>query len=101
MLRGSEIRRVSMCELSGTISCLHIGADMKPRSYKKAYDSMKACPLTFSHPSEAQQLHGLGPKLCDRLTERLKAHCADNGLPMPELPHKGAHDMLDHRFRSS
>jgi crossover junction endonuclease MUS81 len=46
---------------------------------------MKACPITFSHPSEAQQLHGLGPKLCERLTAKLLAHCRDNGLPMPQL----------------
>ncbi|KAI9879377.1 MAG: Crossover junction endonuclease mus81 [Pleopsidium flavum] len=57
-------------------------------TYKKAYDSMKACPLVFDHPSEAQQLFGLGPKLCDRLTEKLKEHCTEKGLPMPELPHK-------------
>ncbi|KAI9704314.1 MAG: Crossover junction endonuclease mus81 [Candelina mexicana] len=56
--------------------------------YKKAYDSMKACPLAFDHPSQAQQLHGLGPKLCDRLAERLKAHCIENGLPAPELLHR-------------
>lgn len=51
---------------------------------------MKACPLVFNHPSEAQQLNGLGPKLCDRLTEKLKAYCEENGLPMPEPPSKGA-----------
>jgi crossover junction endonuclease MUS81 len=51
---------------------------------------MKACPLVFQHPSEAQQLNGLGPKLCDRLTEKLKAYCEENGLPMPEGPSKGA-----------
>lgn len=56
--------------------------------YKKAYDSLKSCPLPFSHPSEAQQLHGFGPKLCDRLTDKLKQHCEENDLPMPELPHK-------------
>jgi crossover junction endonuclease MUS81 len=50
---------------------------------------MKACPLKFDHPSQAQQLHGLGPKLCDRLTDKLKAHCAANGLPMPQLPQRG------------
>ncbi|EER26609.1 ERCC4 domain containing protein [Coccidioides posadasii C735 delta SOWgp] len=55
--------------------------------YKKAYDSMKACPLTFSHPLEAQQLNGLGPKLCERLTVKLQDYCRDNGLPMPEVPH--------------
>jgi hypothetical protein len=57
-------------------------------TYKKAYESMKACPLTFQHPSEAQQLHGLGPKLCERLTANLQKHCDQNGLPMPEPPHK-------------
>lgn len=55
--------------------------------YKKAYDSLKSCPLPFDHPSEAQQLHGFGPKLCDRLTEKMVKHCADNNLPMPEMPH--------------
>ncbi|KAF3404864.1 Crossover junction endonuclease mus81 [Talaromyces pinophilus] len=56
--------------------------------YKKAYESMKACPLEFSHPSEAIQLNGLGPKLCDRLTEKLKEYCDQHGLPMPEPPTK-------------
>lgn len=50
---------------------------------------MKACPLTFNHPSEAQQLHGLGPKLCDRLTEKLEAHCTENGLPIPKISRNG------------
>lgn len=50
---------------------------------------MKACPLTFNHPSEAQQLNGLGQKLCDRLTAKLKTYCDENGLPMPERPEKG------------
>ncbi|KAJ5174639.1 Crossover junction endonuclease mus81 [Penicillium canariense] len=58
--------------------------------YKKAYESMKACPLAFEHPSQAQQLNGLGPKLCDRLTEKLKAYCQENGLPMPEVPGQGS-----------
>ncbi|KAK7890657.1 Crossover junction endonuclease mus81 [Exophiala xenobiotica] len=51
--------------------------------YKKAYQSMIACPMRFDHPSEAQQLNGLGPKLCDRLTDLLKKFCEENGLPMP------------------
>ncbi|PGG98927.1 crossover junction endonuclease MUS81 [Blastomyces parvus] len=54
--------------------------------YKKAYDSMKVCPVPFNHPSEAQQLHGFGPKLCDRLTAKLETYCEQNGLPKPELP---------------
>ena len=45
---------------------------------------MKACPLTFIHPSEAQQLDGIGPKICDHLAERLNTHCKTNGLPMPK-----------------
>ncbi|MCJ1392054.1 Crossover junction endonuclease mus81 [Xylographa bjoerkii] len=53
--------------------------------YKTAYESMKACPIVFTHPNEAQALHGLGPKLCARLTDRLREHCTDNGLPMPTL----------------
>jgi len=35
--------------------------------YKKAYHSMKACPTRFQHASEAEQLNGIGPKLCTRL----------------------------------
>ncbi|KAI9740889.1 MAG: Crossover junction endonuclease mus81 [Claussenomyces sp. TS43310] len=56
--------------------------------YRRAYDSLKSCPLPFDHPSEAQQLHGFGPKLCDRLTAKLQDHCRENGLPMPEMPYK-------------
>ncbi|KKY22860.1 putative dna repair protein [Phaeomoniella chlamydospora] len=57
-------------------------------TYRKAYDSMKACPMRFNHPMEAQQLHGLGPKLCQRLTDKLEEHCKSNGVPMPEIPYK-------------
>ncbi|KAK5044867.1 hypothetical protein LTR84_010405 [Exophiala bonariae] len=53
------------------------------KGYKKAYQSMIACPLRFKHPTEAQQLNGLGPKLCDRLAVKLKAFCDENGLQMP------------------
>ena len=49
---------------------------------------MKACPLTFQHPSEAQQLNGLGPKLCDRLADKLQQYCTENGLPMPQKGRK-------------
>ncbi|MCJ1292875.1 Crossover junction endonuclease mus81 [Xylographa carneopallida] len=56
--------------------------------YKKAYESMKACPIAFTHPNEAQALNGLGPKLCERLADRLREHCTDNGLPMPPLSRK-------------
>jgi crossover junction endonuclease MUS81 len=56
--------------------------------YKKAYDSLKSCPLPFQHPSEAQQLHGFGPKLCARLTAKLEEYCRENRLPMPEMAAK-------------
>lgn len=52
---------------------------------------MKACPLVFQHPSEAQQLNGFGPKLCERLTERLKKYCNENRLPEPEPPQSELH----------
>lgn len=55
-------------------------------TYKHAYDSLKACPLTFEHPAELQQLKGFGPKLCERLEDKLKKHCQQNGQPMPEHP---------------
>ncbi|KAI1499156.1 crossover junction endonuclease MUS81 [Biscogniauxia marginata] len=57
-------------------------------TYKHAYDALKACPVTFSHPSQLQQLRGFGPKLCDRLTNQLQKHCQENGLPMPKRPRK-------------
>lgn len=44
---------------------------------------MIKCPMTFEHPNAAQALDGLGPKLCQRLAEKLEEHCRSNGLPMP------------------
>lgn len=55
-------------------------------TYKHAYDSLKACPITFQHPSELQKLKGFGPKLCERLTVQLQTYCKEEGLPMPEHP---------------
>lgn len=56
------------------------------RTYKTAYDSLRACPLAFDHPAELQQLRGFGPTLCDRLTEKLRRHCEQTGEPMPPHP---------------
>ncbi|KAK0392439.1 hypothetical protein NLU13_1934 [Sarocladium strictum] len=56
-------------------------------TYRRAYESLKACPISFEHPAELQQLNGFGPKLCQRLEECLKKHCQEHGLPMPEHPH--------------
>lgn len=55
-------------------------------TYKNAYNSLKACPMKFHHPAELQQLRGFGPKICDRLTEKLKAKCEEDGTPMPKHP---------------
>ncbi|KAL8770547.1 MAG: hypothetical protein Q9209_003803 [Squamulea sp. 1 TL-2023] len=64
--------------------------------YKKACDSLRDCPLTLIHPSEAQALNGFGPKICERLEQRLKQHCEENGLPMPKRKsRKRVSDALD------
>lgn len=55
-------------------------------AYRNAYESLKACPIAFEHPASLQQLKGFGPKLCERLEDKLKQHCQQNGLPMPEHP---------------
>ena len=52
-------------------------------AYKRAYDSLKACPFPFSHPSEAQQLQNIGAKLAERLTEKMEEYCRAANLPMP------------------
>ena len=71
------------------LSCIvNIGSMLRTLRYKKAYQSMKAYPLAFSHPSEAIVLNGLGEKLCARLTEKLQEYCTENGLPMPERTKK-------------
>ncbi|KAL2756860.1 hypothetical protein ACRALDRAFT_2101931 [Sodiomyces alcalophilus JCM 7366] len=55
-------------------------------AYKNAYESLKACPITFTHPQQLRQLRGFGDKLCARLTDQMKKHCEQNGLPMPKKP---------------
>ncbi|OTB08802.1 hypothetical protein M426DRAFT_71100 [Hypoxylon sp. CI-4A] len=55
---------------------------------RKAYATLKACPITFQHPSQLQQLKGFGPVLCDRLVKRMEEHCKANGLPMPTRPRR-------------
>ncbi|KAL9591544.1 MAG: hypothetical protein Q9179_007616, partial [Wetmoreana sp. 5 TL-2023] len=64
--------------------------------YKKAINSLRSCPLTLAHPSEAQALNGFGPKICEGLEKRLKQHCEENGLPMPKRrSRKRASDALE------
>jgi hypothetical protein len=88
MSRKSGAPKDGPRESRSRISNYRPRADSDSR-YKKAYDAMVACPITFEHPSEALQLNGLGPKLCDFLLERLKTHNLENGLPPPTLPRKG------------
>lgn len=51
--------------------------------YKKAYKSLKACPLPFDHPSEVTTLEGFGDGLAKRLTAKMEEYCEANGLPKP------------------
>lgn len=46
--------------------------------------SLKSCPIEYSHPEEATVLAGIGPKTVQRLIEDLKAHCERTGWEMPE-----------------
>lgn len=55
----------------------------------KAYNSLCKCPVSFSHPSEAIALDGIGAGLVKRLEENMKKYCRENGLPMPSKPGKG------------
>ncbi|KAK3393725.1 ERCC4 domain-containing protein [Podospora didyma] len=57
-------------------------------TYKNAYESLKRCPIAYQHPSELQQLKGFGPKLCERLTEKMRAYCVENNIPIPAYPTK-------------
>ncbi|KAH7329931.1 hypothetical protein BKA65DRAFT_539178 [Rhexocercosporidium sp. MPI-PUGE-AT-0058] len=58
------------------------------QTYKKACDSLKACPFELQHPSEAVQLTGWGPKLVERLTKDLQSYCDANNMPMPQRQNK-------------
>lgn len=56
--------------------------------YKKAYNSLKACPMKFAHPSEVEVLQGFGPKLVARLVKKMEEFCETNSLPKPKKPKK-------------
>ncbi|ORY93132.1 hypothetical protein BCR43DRAFT_496377 [Syncephalastrum racemosum] len=64
-------------------------------TYKKAYDSMDQCTIQFSHPCETQQLKGIGPGMVSRLENRLRKHCTQNNLPLPERPRGEKRDRPD------
>ena len=62
--------------------------------YKRAYESIKACPMRLDHPSQAEQLAGIGPKISDRLTKKMEEYCKANGLPSPKKPRGKARKRL-------
>ncbi|KAM0787646.1 hypothetical protein ACM66B_003710 [Microbotryomycetes sp. NB124-2] len=52
--------------------------------WSKAATSFRKCPKTFSHPSEAIELKGIGKGTIDFLCRKLKAHCEATGEPFPD-----------------
>lgn len=56
---------------------------------------MKACKVELKHASEAEQLNGIGPKLCKRLAEKHIEHCNEHGLPLPKKPTKRSRAATD------
>lgn len=49
----------------------------------QAIASLKACPITYAHPSDAIALIGIGPAIIKFLMKKLAAYCEENGLDMP------------------
>ncbi|KAL8685940.1 MAG: hypothetical protein Q9224_005610, partial [Gallowayella concinna] len=81
---------------TGILWSTAVDGEANKTGYKKACDSLKNCPLILTHPSETQALHGFGPKICERLEQRMKQHCEENGLPMPKRKgRKRVSDALD------
>ncbi|BGO91146.1 hypothetical protein NBRC10512_005760 [Rhodotorula toruloides] len=54
------------------------------QTYKRAANALKSCPLPFTHPDDALQLVGVGPKIVQYLVGKVKAKCEKEGLPMPD-----------------
>ncbi|KAI7867963.1 hypothetical protein BDF14DRAFT_1685011, partial [Spinellus fusiger] len=52
-------------------------------TYKKAHDSISKCPIVFQHPSEADQLHGIGAGMVAKLEKKMTEHCVAHRLPLP------------------
>ncbi|KAK6333830.1 Crossover junction endonuclease mus81 [Orbilia blumenaviensis] len=64
----------------------------RERTYRRAADSMRACPGTFSHPSEAKNLIGIGDKIAERLTRGYIELMEDMGkTPPPMVPYLKSH----------
>lgn len=56
------------------------------RAYRKAHQSLSACPIEFQHPCQTTQLSGIGPTIATKLEERLQKWCHENDQPMPQRP---------------
>ncbi|KAK9367235.1 hypothetical protein V1509DRAFT_640946 [Lipomyces kononenkoae] len=56
-------------------------------TYKKAHDTLKACPVRFAHPRELLALKGFGQGICGKLEKKLKEYCNVNGVTMPDPSH--------------
>ncbi|KAK9245034.1 hypothetical protein V1506DRAFT_506888 [Lipomyces tetrasporus] len=54
-------------------------------TYKKAHDTLKACPVAFAHPREMLTLKGFGQGICGRLEKKMKEYCIATGLAMPNF----------------
>ena len=60
------------------------------RTYRKAHQSLAACPIEFQHPCQTTQLAGIGPTIANKLEQELQRWCQDNGRTMPERPSRQA-----------
>lgn len=54
------------------------------RTYRKAHQSLAACPIEFQHPCQTTQLAGIGPTIANKLEQELQKWCQENGRTMPE-----------------
>jgi crossover junction endonuclease MUS81 len=54
------------------------------RTYRKAHQSLSACPIDFQHPCQTTQLAGIGPTIAAKLEQELQKWCQANGVDMPE-----------------
>ncbi|SAM83633.1 related to MUS81-endonuclease involved in DNA repair and replication fork stability [Ustilago bromivora] len=60
------------------------------RTYRKAHQSLAACPIEFQHPCQTTQLSGIGPTIANKIEQELQKWCQENGKAMPERPSRQA-----------
>ncbi|SJX64697.1 related to MUS81-endonuclease involved in DNA repair and replication fork stability [Sporisorium reilianum f. sp. reilianum] len=60
------------------------------RTYRKAHQSLAACPIEFQHPCQTTQLSGIGSTIANKLEQELQKWCQENGQTMPERPSRQA-----------